>query len=82
MSEPLRVVRHQTYAATWKSSLGTAVWENEVLSSPPIFKPGHVLFPLADGSYRAEHNDQVRSLRWTTIPQVIPQPEELLLPKH
>ena len=51
--------------ATWKDWAGAT--QRETLNSPPVFKPEHVLFPLADGSYRAEANAQVRNLRWTVV---------------
>lgn len=53
------------FEARWKDWAGAT--QIERLNSPPVFKPEHVLFPLVDGSYRAEQNAQVRSLRWRTV---------------
>lgn len=68
------------FAATWKTWAGAT--QVELLNSPPVFKPAHVLFPLADGNYRAERNEQVNYLRWEKVRDEVPQPDGLVLPKH
>lgn len=61
------------FEATWKDWAGAT--QIERLNSPPVFKPDHVLFPLLDGTYRAEQNMQVRSLRWRVVRDEVVAPE-------
>lgn len=61
----MEATRRLEFEARWKNWAGAT--QIERLCAPPVFKPGHVLFPLADGSYRAEANQQVLGLRWRTL---------------
>lgn len=70
----MEVTRRLEFDASWKNWAGATRFER--LCAPPVFKPGHVLFPLADGSYLAEENSQVRGLRWRVVPQVVETPQD------